>query len=171
MLPPWPGWDGLHPLVVHFPIALLLVAPVFVLMALLSPGRTATFGVPAVVLLALGTIAAFVSVESGEAAAELATRTEAVTQVLERHSSLAETVTWLFAVMTVAYGLAVAGLLRVKRFSRPSYAFVVHGVFLALMLAGAGMVANTAHQGGVLVHGLGVRSMLAQPVNSPANTP
>ena len=25
-LPPVPTWDGLHPLIIHFPIALLLVA-------------------------------------------------------------------------------------------------------------------------------------------------
>ena len=31
MLPPWPGWDGLHPLVIHFPVALLLVAPLFLI--------------------------------------------------------------------------------------------------------------------------------------------
>jgi uncharacterized membrane protein len=90
MLPTWPGWDGLHPLVVHFPIALFLVAPVFVLLAMLRPARTATFAVPALILLALGTIAAFVAVETGEAAAELATRTDAVNRILERHSGLAD---------------------------------------------------------------------------------
>ena len=33
-LPPIPGWYELHPLVVHFPIALLLIAPLFVLLGL-----------------------------------------------------------------------------------------------------------------------------------------
>ena len=30
--PPIPSWDGLHPLIVHFPIALLLVAPLLVVL-------------------------------------------------------------------------------------------------------------------------------------------
>ncbi len=39
-LPPLPTWDGIHPLVVHFPIALLLVAPLLVLLAAaLAPAR------------------------------------------------------------------------------------------------------------------------------------
>jgi uncharacterized membrane protein len=171
MLPPWPGLDGLHPLVIHFPIALLLVAPLFVAMAMVRPARTAAFAGPALVLLALGTVAALVAVESGEAAAELATRTDAINTVLDRHSSLAQAATTLFAVLTVAYGVAVAALLRVKRLARPSYAVAVHAVFLVLLLAGGGLVATAAHQGGVLVHGLGVHSMLAAPVPGTGNVP
>ena len=62
MLPPWPGWDGLHPLVIHFPIALLLTAPVFVLLAMIPPKRGASFGLSALAMLVLGTAAAFVAV-------------------------------------------------------------------------------------------------------------
>jgi vacuolar-type H+-ATPase subunit I/STV1 len=82
-------------------------------------------------------------------------------------------VTTVFAVLTIAYGIAVSALLRWKRLG-PVHAMVVHGVFLVLLLGGAGLVANTAHQGGILVHGLGVHSMLAQPLpaaNAPANVP
>ena len=163
MLPPWPGWDGLHPLVVHFPIALFLVAPLFVALAMLRPARTATFAVPALILLGLGTIAAFVAVETGEAAAELATRTDAVNRVLERHAALAESARNLFALLTVAYAAAVVALLRVKRLARASVTATVHAAFLVLLLAGGGLVATAAHQGGVLVHGLGVHSMVTAP--------
>ena len=39
-MPPIPSWDGLHPLIIHFPIALLLVAPLLVLIgALLKPEK------------------------------------------------------------------------------------------------------------------------------------
>ena len=39
-MPPIPSWDGLHPLIIHFPIALLLVAPLLVLVgALLKPEK------------------------------------------------------------------------------------------------------------------------------------
>ena len=32
-LPMIPGWDGIHPLLIHFPLTLFFVAPVFVLFA------------------------------------------------------------------------------------------------------------------------------------------
>jgi len=38
--PPIPNWDALHPLIIHFPIALLLIAPIFVVVgAALTPPR------------------------------------------------------------------------------------------------------------------------------------
>ena len=32
-LPMIPGWDGIHPLLIHFPLTLFFLAPVFVLFA------------------------------------------------------------------------------------------------------------------------------------------
>ncbi len=34
-LPSAPPWEGMHPLVVHFPIALLMVSPILILIGLL----------------------------------------------------------------------------------------------------------------------------------------
>src|SRR5450759_432115 len=115
MLPPWPGWDGLHPLVIHFPIALLLTAPVFVLLAMILPKRGASFGLSALVMLVLGTAAAFVAVETGEAAAELATRSEAINAAIESHASLAETTRDLFAGLTMLYALILVVPLVLKK--------------------------------------------------------
>ena len=36
--PAIPSWDALHPLIIHFPIALLLIAPIFIIVgAVLAP--------------------------------------------------------------------------------------------------------------------------------------
>ena len=171
MLPPWPGWDGLHPLVIHFPIALLLVVPVFILLAALRPSRSAGFAVSALVLLALGTIGAFVAVETGEAAAELATRSDAVTATLERHSELAETARNVFAFLTLLYGALTVLPLGLKAFARPVYVRVANAVFLVLLLGGDVLLANVAHQGGVLVHQLGVRAIVVGPAPSASAEP
>ena len=41
--PPIPSWDGLHPLIIDFPIALLLVAPLLVLIGALQGGHISGF--------------------------------------------------------------------------------------------------------------------------------
>ena len=69
--PQIPSWDALHPLVIHFPIALLLIAPIFVLLgALLQPAKGRPYLLAATVLLLLGTAGTFIAVETGEAVAE-----------------------------------------------------------------------------------------------------
>jgi uncharacterized membrane protein len=160
MLPPWPGWDGLHPLVIHFPIALLLVAPVFVALAILRPGRAGVFGFSALVLLVLGTAAAFLAVSTGEAAAELATRTEAINAAIERHASLAETARNIFAGLTVLYAVLLALPLVVKRLSSRAWVAATNAIVLVMLLAGGLVIANAGHQGGLLVHKYGVQAML-----------
>src|SRR5450759_3598419 len=73
-LPPLPTWDGLHPLVTHFPIALLLVAPLFVVLGLFRRPSARAFLLAALLLMVLGTTAIFVAVPTGEAAGRLACR-------------------------------------------------------------------------------------------------
>jgi uncharacterized membrane protein len=159
MLPPWPGLDGLHPLVIHFPVALLLTAPVFVLLAMLLPRRTA-FGVSALVMLVLGTAGAFVAVATGEAAAELATRTEAITAAIDSHASLAETARNVFAGLTLLYAGILAAPVLIKKLATRAWVVGTNAVFLGLLLAGGLVLANAAHHGGLLVHKFGVQAML-----------
>lgn len=160
MMPPWPGWDGLHPLIIHFPIALLLVAPVFVVLAIVRPRHAGAFGLSALVLLALGTAGAFVAVSTGEAAAELATRTDAINAAIERHASLAETARNIFAGITLLYALLLGLPIVVKKLSARGWVAVANIVVLGLVLAGGLVIANAAHQGGLLVHKYGVQAML-----------
>jgi uncharacterized membrane protein len=161
-LPPMPGWDGLHPLIVHFPIALLLVAPLFVLIgAFLSPEKGKPFFIAGLLLMVLGTISMFVASSTGEAARRVATKTPQIRAVLEQHEDLAETTEVVFAVLTVAFGalLFVPGILR-RQLSRKLGARLLVIFFLGYV-AGAVLLADAAHQGGVLVHDFGVRARTA----------
>jgi uncharacterized membrane protein len=160
MLPPWPGWDGLHPLVIHFPVALLLVAPVFLLLSAFWRRHAQAFGIAALVLLVLGTAAAFVAVETGEAAAELADRTDAITAAITQHQELAEQARNVFAVITVCYALFLALSAMIKPLARPGVQTAAALVTCCAVFAGSLQVAAAAHQGGMLVHKFGVHAMM-----------
>ncbi len=161
--PPLPPWPGMHPLVVHFPIALLLVAPLFIVLGL-APRVGRYFRPAALALLILGTTAAYVAAEAGEAAAALVTQTAAIAPVLHEHAELAERVELLFTLVTAAYAavLLVPPLLRklgVIRRELPHPAPLVAQIVVLLGALASGLVlANTGHLGGRLVHELGVQA-------------
>lgn len=162
--PPIPSWDGLHPLIIHFPIALLLVAPLFVILgAVLEPRRGRPFLIAALVLMVLGTIGTLAAVSTGEAAGELAERAGQVEAVLERHEELAETTRTVFLALTAVFAavLFVPRLFRRELARGPLTALLA--VFLVSYGAGAVLLANTAHNGGRLVHELGVQAMIGSP--------
>jgi uncharacterized membrane protein len=160
MLPPWPGWDGLHPLIIHFPIALLMVAPVFLVLAIVGKTHAPGFAWSAFALLLLGTAAAFVAVSTGQAAAELAERSDAINAVLMRHEELAEQTRNIFAGITASYAILLLLPFGFKLFTRQSYRTIVSGLMLIVVLAGSLQLVRAAHQGGLLVHKFGVHTML-----------
>lgn len=169
-LPPIPAWDGLHPLIVHFPIALLLVAPLFIVLGLLAGRRNRLFMTSALVLMVLGTAASYVAVSTGEAAGKIADRTPEVNQVLQHHEELAERTRLTFTVLTVVFAGLLAGPVVLKRQLARVPTVVLTLLFLGVYGAGAVVLANTAHNGGRLVHELGVRSLMpAVPAAAASN--
>jgi uncharacterized membrane protein len=166
--PPIPSWDGLHPLIIHFPIALLLIAPLFVLVgAILPPPKGRTWFLTALVLMAVGTLSIFVAVSTGQAAGELADRNPAVKAVLEQHEELAETTRTVFAVLTVIFATIAFGPMAMRRVPGRAMSSVLALVFLLFYGAGGLLLVNTAHHGGRLVHELGVRAMVVSSGQQP----
>jgi uncharacterized membrane protein len=155
-LSPIPGWNELHLLVVHFPIALLIIAPLFVLLGLPSwAPNNKVFLVSALILMALGTAFLFVALQTGKAAGRLANEAPQVKQVLEHHEDLAQTTGLLFLVLTVVFTGATACRACAATRAQPN---TKHGGASVLYATGALFLVNIAHQGGRLVHELGVRA-------------
>jgi len=160
IFPPIPAWDAAHPIVVHFPIGLLLVAPVLVVLALLVKRHERGLWIGALAIMLLGVASAFVAVSTGEAGEDAAKGIAGADVVLDRHEDLAELARNLFAGLGAA--LAVIVVTRLVCKSPARRAFVVTGlVYLALHAAASLVLANAAHEGGRLVHEFGVRAPLA----------
>ncbi|MFB3815733.1 MAG: DUF2231 domain-containing protein [Terriglobales bacterium] len=164
--PPIPSWEALHPLIIHFPIVLLLVAPLFILIGALLPARKARPALAAgLLLMIMGTASVFVAAETGEAAGEIAERNLAIKGVLEQHEELAEQTEVVFSVLTVVFALLLLGPILLLRAPARMTTTVLPLVFLLFYSAGALLLINTAHQGGRLVHEFGVRAL------APASPP
>ncbi len=163
MPPPTPPFEGMHVLVVHFPIALPMVAMAFVLAAMIMPLRLRWCSWAAVALLAMGTVGMFAAVSTGEAARDVVEEgSPEMFQVLEEHEELGELMRVVFLIVTVLYGLFVLLPSVIRKWMIPSYLVPVNLVFLLVLLIGNLMLANTAHLGGRLVHQYGVRATIAE---------
>jgi uncharacterized membrane protein len=114
----------------------------------------------AFILMGLGTVGTFVAASSGEAAAELAENIPQAKAVLEHHQDLAETTEIAFSALTLIF----ASILFVPRVfkGQPTRATstLLPLVFLVFYATGTITLANTAHQGGRLVHELGVHAQM-----------
>ena len=168
-LPPIPAWTELHPLVIHFPIALLLVAPLFIVAGIIAnPQKGRPFLVVALSLMVLGTVGTVLAVATGAAAAEVTHRTAAMSAVLERHQELAETTRDIFGLLTVIFATILFLPRLLKREPTTAVARILALAFLLFYSAGTVVLVNTAHNGGRLVHEFGIRALLA-PANEASN--
>ena len=160
MFPPTPDWDALHPLIVHFPIALLFVAPLLIIIGLLLPKTGRSYHIGALVLMVVGVAAAWVAVNTGDAAGKLADRMPPIGAALDRHGELGETTSIVFTVLTVVFAGVVFGPSLLKNPLSRMVNVPILVVFLLVYLGCTSLVARTAHQGGLLVHEYSVHAML-----------
>lgn len=155
-------WDAFHPLVVHFPIALLLFAPILILLRFLSARWRAGLGAAAMATLLAGTAGAWLAVSTGEAAGEVAERIPRVglEAAVEAHEEAAEIAAWAFTGLAALYAalLLVEGAFGARLGRGPIAAATA--VYLLLYAGGGAALAQAAHQGGLLVHEHGVRARL-----------
>lgn len=167
---PIPPADGLHPIVVHFPIALLLIAPVFIVLAMLIKSHERGLWLAGLVTLAMGVASAFVATSTGESAEHLAEAIPGAEAVLEHHEDLAELARNLFAGLAVLLAIIVAARF-VTRTPRRAPFIITGALYLALHAGASLVLANAAHEGGRLVHEYGVRANLTgstAPAPGPA---
>ena len=135
--------ESIHPLIVHFPIALLLTALALdMLAAVLKRPALHRIGLWN---LSLGTLAAAAAVLSGRQAAAVAKHSFEIWQVMELHEHLGIT-TLVLGCLAVAWRLS-----RRDRFSSTGRL-----VALLLMCAMAGTLSYGAYLGGRMVYEFGV---------------
>lgn len=155
-LPMFPGWDGIHPLLIHFPLTLFFVAPVFALIAVFTKAATRqAFLLSTLLLMLFGTISTYVAFEAGEAVIAEGFSKEALATV-ERHRELADLARGSFTMATFLFGLAlgICGFLHLR--VRELTGVLPLGVAVFYLL-GLFWLIQAAYQGERLVHEAGLR--------------
>jgi uncharacterized membrane protein len=159
-----PGWDGVHPALVHFPIALLFAAPLLLLVSLFARTAWRSWAIASLVLMVAGTVAAWLAASSGHAAAQLVDKTPDLERAIGRHESLAVTARDLFTLVTVAFASWMALQAALRKPLPTALRTTVHALFLVVSVACAIQLVGAADRGGRLVHEAGIKAMVSPPV-------
>jgi uncharacterized membrane protein len=138
--------DPLHPAIIHFPIALSLVALLFELLA--RHPRARNLEPAAGLLIVLGALGGVAAVLSGQLARDAAVVPPVVVPLLARHEDVGELAMWLL--LAVAAGRLVLAW-------RGWFKGIVPWLYLLAATVAAGAVSYNGYLGGKMVfdHGLG----------------
>jgi len=153
--------SGLHPLLIHFPIALLYIAPLFIIIGCLLKDLRRPFFWSSLVLIIIGTFSLWLSLITGEMAAEALTNIpEKALETLSYHDELAHVSRNIFIVLSIIFSLYVANFRALFFQLRRRWHNLFLVAFLTVYCAGLIVLTNTAHYGGELVHQHHIRSTI-----------
>ncbi|HEY5564036.1 MAG TPA: DUF2231 domain-containing protein, partial [Rhodothermia bacterium] len=163
---PIPDWaPGLHPLVVHFPIALLVSALIMDVFSLVQRGRGIT---ASTWLYVAGAVTLAIAFLTGRAGADAVMVPPEAERILTDHENWALRTLIFFSVLAFVRLL----VLMIRRLRNRA----INGVMALFGVVGVGLLTMTADRGGNLVYGFGVGVTLDEtatvdPVaNSSADT-
>ena len=147
----------IHPMIIHFPIALLIVGFLFDLTGVLF--KKEFFSKTGFYLLILGTLGVAAAYITGNLAGEGIAEAGTLKQALETHEDAAELTLWLMIITSVFR----IGVVLLKK-----YKGAFQWVALILFLAGVISIARTGFYGGELVfkHAAGIQFNLGTSLDS-----
>ena len=147
----------LHPMIVHFPIALLIVGFLSDLIGVFL--KKDFFSKAGFYLLILGTAGVIAAYFSGNIAGDGVSEAGVLKQALENHEEAAELSLWL---------MVIASVVRIGIVLFKKYSGIFKWVAILLFLAGILSIARTGYYGGELVfkHAAGVQLNLGLDFNS-----
>lgn len=152
LIPEWA--PNFHPMVVHFPLALLSIALLFDLLTFFLPERAKGWGrSTTLTIYVAGALSAIGVYFTGQAAADSVFMPAEAQSVLNSHADWALLTVWFYFIYTVLRLLAVWLLNRTHRMK-------VHVVFFILSMVGVFMLYETGGYGAQMVfqHGVGVQA-------------
>jgi uncharacterized membrane protein len=159
-LPMIPSWDGLHPMIVHFPIVLFLLPPLLLFAAFTRTDRRSMLLCSALILMVLATSSLYVAFETGETAKTLINRRAEITAVVEHHQEFANLSRSSFTVATALLGMVLL-IRRVLHLHTHELTAVLPLGFVAFYGLGLFWLVHTAYNGERLVHEFGVKGVIA----------
>jgi len=161
----------LHPKVVHFPVALLLVYALLELIGAVF--KKSTFTNAAFIVLIIGFIGTIAAMVTGEQAAHLAEEWDEIGLLndaimpygaIDKHEDWASITLWYFLFVVILRSLFVINFVVKKKYE--NYFNSVRYGFAVLSLVGCFFIYETGERGGELVYKHGIGTELIKPDTS-----
>lgn len=153
-IPPLPNWSGLHPLLTHFPVALILLSPASIFLGALLKGKWAKrFLTMSLALLSVGATLMYFAIMTGIDAVSIHQLSTEMRGVLDEHKSMARGATSALTVAALLYALTLVIRWWLGVDDNRMVASILPIAFLVFYCIGVFQLFNAVQHGAELVHG------------------
>ena len=161
-IPALPPFEGLHPLIVHFSVGILLSAWVPMVLGLVDRKRRMSWFRAGLMMIVMGTLFTFAAVLTGEATEEIVPHSsEMIEHAIHEHEELAELSRNIFVGVTAIYLASMIAFCKVGEPKKKKVGLIGTVLVGITYILGALALSNAGHLGGLLVHEHGLHAPVA----------